>query len=245
MNNILTANGDSDKLIKISTSKMAFKQMEMIGQFLDRLKLLGVKSQETFQTVDLYENKNIIQVIDSIFALSRTVHHLGFPLLGPKLAEKNTRVFTKEQLDASKAAVPLLAKFTSKSGNNSGMGSVRQVYNPDLGVGDTTAVTKLMGGLQIEAKKEPLGVSFGATRQIGGVYEDKDNAKSEADCEVPEQDESKVEASPLNVASNLFESYHEEEDDEVEVCVIDDDFIDGYYDEVSPTIESKGVVKEM
>jgi hypothetical protein len=63
INNIIAARGLSDiKPIKLNNSKMAFKQMEQIGLSLERIKLLGVKSQETFQTVDLYEGKNMQQV---------------------------------------------------------------------------------------------------------------------------------------------------------------------------------------
>lgn len=64
--------------------------MENINAFLDALIKLGVPKHETFQTVDLYEGKNIIQVIDCIFAFSRHAVASGFqgPLLGPKLAEK-------------------------------------------------------------------------------------------------------------------------------------------------------------
>jgi hypothetical protein len=40
---------------------------------------------------DLYENKNLGQVVASIFALSRHAQKHGFngPLLGPKLADKH------------------------------------------------------------------------------------------------------------------------------------------------------------
>jgi hypothetical protein len=67
--------------------------MENINAFLDALIKLGVPKHETFQTVDLYEGKNVVQVIDCIFAFSRHAVASGFqgPLLGPKLAEKRVR----------------------------------------------------------------------------------------------------------------------------------------------------------
>lgn len=81
LNNILEARaaaGQTDvKPVKLTTSKFPFKQMEVIGQYLDRISKLGVLSQESFQTVDLYEGKNMLQVIDSIFALSR--HGMTLP----------------------------------------------------------------------------------------------------------------------------------------------------------------------
>nr|CAD7455551.1 unnamed protein product [Timema tahoe] len=48
---------------KINESKMAFKCMENINQFLDVAKNLGVPPQETFQTVDLWERQNLNSVV--------------------------------------------------------------------------------------------------------------------------------------------------------------------------------------
>ena len=68
--------------------------MENINAFLNGLTTLGVPKHDQFQTIDLYENKNIIQVIDCIFAMSRHAVSNGYngPLLGPKLADKRVRV---------------------------------------------------------------------------------------------------------------------------------------------------------
>lgn len=38
---------------------------------------LGVPKHDLFQTIDLYEKKNMTQVIDSIFALSRYGYKAG------------------------------------------------------------------------------------------------------------------------------------------------------------------------
>ncbi|XP_063956649.1 transgelin-2-like [Lytechinus pictus] len=48
---------------QINSSKMAFKQMENIGNFLGGCENLGISKVELFQTVDLYEANNIPQVI--------------------------------------------------------------------------------------------------------------------------------------------------------------------------------------
>ncbi|KAJ3038701.1 Calponin-3 [Rhizophlyctis rosea] len=158
--------------IKIAKSKMPFKQMENIHNFLERMKALGVPSYETFQTVDLFEAKNINQVIDSIFALSRNAEKHGFngPRLGPKLAQKTERTFSEDQLAQGRAAVPLLQSFTGGA-SQAGMGAMggsRQVYNPSVDKGDTTVQSRLLG-IQMESKGA-LGVSFGGRREIGGKY---------------------------------------------------------------------------
>ena len=63
--------------IKFNTSKMAFKQMENIGKFLDAADAYGVSKVDMFQTVDLYENQNMTQVVCGIHALGRKVTVLG------------------------------------------------------------------------------------------------------------------------------------------------------------------------
>lgn len=45
--------------------------MENISIFLRGAEALGVPKHDLFQTVDLFEKKNMTQVVDSIFAISR------------------------------------------------------------------------------------------------------------------------------------------------------------------------------
>lgn len=89
---------------KIQSPNMPFRQMENINLFLSAIEKWGVPKFELFQTVDLYENKNIIQVIDTIFAVSRNAVKLGYngPILGPRLAESRNITFTPEQLAEAK-----------------------------------------------------------------------------------------------------------------------------------------------
>lgn len=56
---------------KPNTGKLAFKQMENIGNFLAGLDQLGIRKSEQFQTVDLFEQKNMAAVVDCFFAISR------------------------------------------------------------------------------------------------------------------------------------------------------------------------------
>lgn len=52
---------------------MSFKQMELIGLAIDKMKQLGVPDHEMFQTVDLYEGQNLHQCVIGISALARKV----------------------------------------------------------------------------------------------------------------------------------------------------------------------------
>lgn len=59
--------------------------------FLSVAEKLGCPKMELFQTVDLYEAKNMVQVIDALYSVSRSAAKKGFTgqLIGPKLAEKH------------------------------------------------------------------------------------------------------------------------------------------------------------
>jgi transgelin len=58
---------------KINTTGGQFKMMENINMFQKALKAYGVPDLDVFQTVDLYEAKDIGQVTSTIFALGRAV----------------------------------------------------------------------------------------------------------------------------------------------------------------------------
>jgi transgelin len=58
---------------KINTSGASFKLMENINMFQKALKDYGVADLDVFQTVDLWEQKDISQVTMTLFALGREV----------------------------------------------------------------------------------------------------------------------------------------------------------------------------
>ncbi|XP_066955538.1 myophilin [Macrobrachium rosenbergii] len=105
---------------KIQKSEMAFKCMENINQFVDGAKACGVPSEETFQTVDLWERQNLNAVVICLQSLGRKGAQFGKPSIGPKEAEKNVRNFTEEQLRASEGIVNL-QYGSNKGANQSGM----------------------------------------------------------------------------------------------------------------------------
>ncbi|KAJ3339506.1 Transgelin [Entophlyctis luteolus] len=121
-------NGQHDQ-IKIQTSKMPFKQMENIGAFLNRIEKLGVPAHERFMTVDLFEGKNMNQVINCIFSISRHAATKGFsgPILGPKLAEKNERQFTEEQLREAKFMPTKLMSMNTNVASGTSFGGRREI----------------------------------------------------------------------------------------------------------------------
>ena len=108
---------------RINESKMAFKQMENIGNYLASTEKFGVNATDSFQTVDLYEKQNMPLVISAIHALGRKARSKGLEGIGPKEANRNVRTFTEEQMEAGKGIIGLQMgsnKGASQAGQNFG-----------------------------------------------------------------------------------------------------------------------------
>jgi len=114
---------------KIFTSQMPFKQMENIAAYLDACSRLGVPTYDSFQTVALYENKDMLGVLTNIHSLGRVAQRVpGFagPVLGAKLAEVHKRDFDEKQLQAAKAA-PTFAVSGAAAPRQGGVTQARTV----------------------------------------------------------------------------------------------------------------------
>ncbi|CAF3668861.1 unnamed protein product [Rotaria socialis] len=106
-----------------------FYSYALLNQFLieNAARAYGLPDAELFQTVDLFEKRNIAQVTQCIHALGRQAQRKSFngPTLGPKMAESNVREFTEEQLRAGQNMVGLLNdgmnKGASQAGQNIGL----------------------------------------------------------------------------------------------------------------------------
>ncbi|KOB78552.1 Muscle protein 20 [Operophtera brumata] len=113
---------------KINTSGGQFKMMENITNFQAAIKAYGVPDIDVFQTVDLWEKKDIAQIVSTLFALGReTYRHPEWngPYLGPKPSEECKRDFTEEQMKAGQTMIGLQAgsnKGATQAGSNMGAG---------------------------------------------------------------------------------------------------------------------------
>ncbi|XP_054263256.1 muscle-specific protein 20-like [Macrosteles quadrilineatus] len=113
-------------ITRINTQGGDYKMMDNINQFHKACAKFGVQDVDMFQTVDLWEFKNINNVTKTIYAIGRTCYkHPEFrgPFLGPRPAEENKREWTEEQLRAGEAIIGLQAgtnKMASQSGQNFG-----------------------------------------------------------------------------------------------------------------------------
>ncbi|KAL0479213.1 hypothetical protein AKO1_008036 [Acrasis kona] len=131
---------------KINNSKLPFMKMENIGYFLKAGAAMGLKPHDSFQTVDLYEGKNIPQVIQSLFNFGGVVQKLpGYdgPLLGVKFADKSNIQFTEDQLRRSSNTVGLQYEGSYK--HETGLNASREVVKTkDSGIRGAT--TQQMSG---------------------------------------------------------------------------------------------------
>jgi len=116
---------------KVNNSKMAFKQMENISKFLEAIEQYGVLRQDKFQTVDLFEGQNLMQVYFCLIQLSSKSLSKGFqgPSIGVKLAEANKRDFDENKLREGRNVIGL-QMGTNKLASQQGMtayGTGRQI----------------------------------------------------------------------------------------------------------------------
>jgi uncharacterized protein with LGFP repeats len=99
---------------------MPFKKMENIANYLKAVRSLGMKEFEMFGTPDLFDEKNVQQVVTSTHALGRLLQTImpnaPFPKLGIKVVEKNERHFSEDQLRQARMAVSVLNLGSSDLG---------------------------------------------------------------------------------------------------------------------------------
>ncbi|AFM98003.1 calponin [Encephalitozoon hellem ATCC 50504] len=116
--------------VKYKESRQIFVQRENICSFINGLKKLNMNEYELFQTNDLFEAKDLKQVVICLYALSRQLQKekiFSGPFIGPQLSTKSKIEFSKEVLDRSKYAVhlqmgysdpDLLEKAANKASSN-------------------------------------------------------------------------------------------------------------------------------
>lgn len=89
---------------KIPETQMAFKQMEKISQFLQATEAYGVTTTDIFQTVDLWEGKDMAAVQRTLMALGSVAltkddgHYRGNRDWFHRKSQGNRREFSEEQL---------------------------------------------------------------------------------------------------------------------------------------------------
>lgn len=128
----------ANKPIKtIKSSGMAFKQMEQISMFLKAAENYGITKTDMFQTVDLFEGKDLAAVQRTLMALGNLAvtkgdgNYKGDPNWFHKKAQENKREFTEEQMKEGQNVIGL-QMGTNRGASQAGMtgyGRPRQIIN--------------------------------------------------------------------------------------------------------------------
>ncbi|KAI2656600.1 Transgelin [Labeo rohita] len=111
---------------KIQSSSMAFKQMEQVSQFLNAAEKYGVIKTDMFQTVDLWEGKDLAAVQRTLMALGSIAvtrddgNFRGDPNWFFKKAQENRRDFSDDQLKEGKNVIGL-QMGSNKGASQAGM----------------------------------------------------------------------------------------------------------------------------
>jgi hypothetical protein len=157
---------------KINQMKVPFKQMENINNFLKACEDYGIAKTDLFQTVDLYENQNLWQVVLAIYALGRKAQVKGYngPTLGPREAQRNTRDFSEEQMKAGQGVIGL-QMGTNKGASQKGMSFGTTRHIADINVDEASKEGQAVIGLQMGSNQGATqsGLNFGKSRGIMGT----------------------------------------------------------------------------
>ncbi|KAM6334696.1 transgelin isoform 2-T2 [Alca torda] len=129
---------DGSKPVKIPDTPptMVFKQMEQIAQFLKAAEDYGVVKTDMFQTVDLFEAKDMAAVQRTLMALGSLAvtkndgNYHGDPSWFMKKAQEHKREFTESQLKEGKNVIGL-QMGSNKGASQAGMsyGRPRQIIS--------------------------------------------------------------------------------------------------------------------
>ncbi|XP_067293782.1 transgelin-3a [Pseudorasbora parva] len=124
---------------KITETKMVFKQMEKISQFLQAAEDYGVNRGDIFQTVDLWEGKDMAAVQRTLMALGSEAltkddgHYRGDKDWFHRKTKGHKREFSEEQLRQGRSLIGMQMgsnRGASQSGM-SGYGTPRQIMRYD------------------------------------------------------------------------------------------------------------------
>ncbi|CAH8604031.1 unnamed protein product [Heterobilharzia americana] len=155
-----------------NTGNAPFKQMENIQKFLDLSEAYGVPRECLFQTVDLFEARNMAQVLATLLQLGTECQRNGFqgPVCGPKPTYSQPRQWTEEKLRAGEGIIGLQAG-TNKLASQKGMSFGAQRHIADIKCDEMTPEGAAVISLQMGTNKfaSQKGMSFSNQRHIADI----------------------------------------------------------------------------
>ncbi|GAB1603195.1 calponin-2-like [Argonauta hians] len=170
--------------LKTNTSATPFKQMENIETFLKACKAYGVPDNSCFQTVDLFEGRNMAMVIATVLQLGTEAqrHNFNGPHCGPKPYETQKFSFDPQVLRAGEGMIGLLAG-SHRFANQAGMvfGGVRHIA--DIRCDQYDPESQKDVGLQAGTNKfaTQKGMVIGGVRHVSDIRCDQIDPESNKD----------------------------------------------------------------
>ncbi|KAF9374751.1 hypothetical protein CPC16_001096, partial [Podila verticillata] len=145
---------------QISLKNLPFVKMENIGNFLIAAKKLGVQSSDLFQTVDLYEGKDMTQVVSTILTLERVIAGTAWtankrPGPTPIVSEPSA------QIPVPAATAPIVNRVRSKTAHTPRTASATASIRPSSSAYYAAQVRKL----EEESMRESLRFTNGYDHQ--------------------------------------------------------------------------------
>jgi len=165
---------------KVHKMKMPFMQMENICFFLQGARSIGLADHDCFETVDLYEQKDLGIVVQGLHAFGRAVQKNVVDWSGPKLgvkeADKNVREFTDEQIRAGIGVMPMTSAGSSKTMEKSEIKKQGITFGADNAGSDGDNTMTLLGlgskGIMERVDVSKTGITFGADNAGMSSYGD-------------------------------------------------------------------------
>nr|BBL87043.1 calponin splicing isoform 2 [Pinctada fucata] len=172
--------------LSYNTMNAPFKQMENIEVFLKGANAYGVPLNSLFQTVDLYEGRNMAMVVATILQLGTEAQRNSFngATCGSRPVEENRRNFSYERLKSSHGSIGLQSgtnKFDSQKGMTA-MGAVRHISDIRADKFDQTSegCITLQAGTNKFASQKGM-TAIGAVRHISDIRADDYDKQSLCD----------------------------------------------------------------
>ncbi|XP_072297954.1 calponin-2 [Eucyclogobius newberryi] len=164
---------------KINTSELNWYQLENVNNFLAGIKTYGMKTHDTFEASDLFDNGNLTQVQTTLLALASMAKTKGHSHgdIGVKYADKQERMFDEEKMKAGQCVIGL-QMGTNKCASQVGMsayGTRRHLYDPKAPVQmpmDNSTISLQMG---TNKGASQAGMTAPGTRRA--IYDQKLNTE--------------------------------------------------------------------
>ncbi|KAG0086361.1 hypothetical protein BGZ93_000159, partial [Podila epicladia] len=128
---------------QISLKNLPFVKMENIGNFLIAAKQLGVQSSDLFQTVDLYEEKDMTQVVSTILTLERVVAGTAWTASKRSAPTPTVPAESSVQIPVPAAKAPVVNRVRSKTAHTPRPASATASIRPSSSAYYAAQVRKL------------------------------------------------------------------------------------------------------